>query len=119
MRLRNRHPGANYVWVLEAHKTGFPHCHLVIFKEFTKAEQNAIKALWSSKYEAGSLDRGVEITSKKSDESIQSIRNYLMKYMAKELALATEPWTKRDFLFNAMVWKTKTRMWEHRKAYRL
>lgn len=109
--IRHRHPGINYVWVLEAHKTGFPHCHLVIFKEFTKSEQNAIKSLWSSKYEAGSLDRGVKITSKKSDESIKSIRNYLMKYMAKQFGTGTELWKKGDLLFNAMVWETKTRMW--------
>lgn len=108
--IRNKYPGINYVWILEPHKTGFPHCHLVIFKAFTESEQNAIKTLWSSKYQAGSIDRGITITSKNSDESILSIRNYLMKYMSKQFGTG-EPWTKEELLFNAMVWKTGTRMW--------
>lgn len=108
--IRNKYPGINYVWILEPHKTGFPHCHLVIFKEFSETEQNAIKALWSCKYQAGSKDRGIEITSKNSDESILSIRNYLMKYMSKQFGTG-EPWTKVELLFNAMVWNTHTRMW--------
>jgi hypothetical protein len=108
--IRNKYPGINYVWILEPHKTGFPHCHLVIFKEFTESEQNAIKTLWSCKYQAGSIDRGIEITSKNSDESILSIRNYLMKYMSKQFGTG-EPWTNSELLFNAMIWETGTRMW--------
>jgi hypothetical protein len=108
--IRNKYPGINYVWILEPHKTGFPHCHLVIFKEFTESEQNAIKVLWTCKYKAGSIDRGIEISSKNSDESILSIRNYLMKYMSKQFGTG-EPWTKEELLFNAMVWETGTRMW--------
>lgn len=108
--IRHNYPGINYVWVLEPHETGFPHCHLVIFKEFTESEQNAIKALWTCKYQAGSIERGVKITSKNSDESILSIRNYLMKYMSKQFGTG-EPWTDGELLFNAMVWDTGTRMW--------
>jgi hypothetical protein len=108
--IRNKYPGINYVWILEPHKTGFPHCHLVIFKEFTESEQNAIKTLWSCKYQAGSIDRGIKITSKNSDESILSIRNYLMKYMSKQFGTG-EPWTDAELLFNAMIWETGTRMW--------
>jgi hypothetical protein len=109
--LRNRYPGINYVWVLEPHETGFPHNHLVVFREFTEAEQNTIKQLWSKKYRAGSYDRGIDITSKRSDKSIQSIRNYLMKYMTKQFGSGEEPWTDDEILFNAMVWVTSTRMW--------
>jgi hypothetical protein len=43
--LRNRYPGINYVWVLEPHETGYPHCHLVIFREFSEIKQTAIKQL--------------------------------------------------------------------------
>ena len=109
--LRNRYPGTNYVWVLEPHETGFPHCHLVVFREFSEDEQQEIKRLWSEKYQAGSYDRGIEVTSKRSDESIHSIRNYLMKYMTKQFGNGEEPWTNGELLFNAMVWTTKTRMW--------
>ena len=109
--LRNRYPGKNYVWVLEPHETGYPHCHLVVFHKFSDTEQNEIKRLWSEKYQAGSYDRGIEVTSKRSDESIQSIRNYLMKYMTKQFGNGDEPWQDGEFLFNAMVWATGTRMW--------
>jgi hypothetical protein len=109
--LRNRYPGTNYVWILEPHETGYPHCHLVVFREFTEEEQNFIKQLWSEKYQAGSYTRGIEITSKASTESIHSIRNYLMKYMTKQFGSGDEAWTDGEFLFNAMVWKTSTRMW--------
>lgn len=108
---RNRYPGLNYVWVLEAHKTGFSHCHLIVFREFTEAEQNTIKELWSCKYEAGSLDHGVKVSSSGESEKILSMKNYLMKYMDKQFGIGTESWTKGDLLFNATIWKTKTRMW--------
>ncbi len=64
---------------------------------------------WESR--AGSFDRGIEVTSKRSDESIHSIRNYLMKYMTKQFRTGDEPWTKGELLFNAMVWATGTSMW--------
>ena len=109
--LRNRYPGTNYVWVLEPHETGYPHCHLVVFREFSYDEQNEVKRLWNEKYHAGSFDRGIEVTSKLSDESILSIRNYLMKYMAKQFGTGDEPWKNGETLFNAIVWMTGTRMW--------
>lgn len=109
--LRNRYPGIYYVWVLEPHETGNPHCHFVAFREFPVSEQDEIKRLWSEKYKAGSFDRGIEVTSKRSDESIHSIRNYLMKYMAKQFIPGDVPWTDGELLFNAMVWATGTRMW--------
>jgi hypothetical protein len=109
--LRNRYQGINYVWVLEPHETGFPHCHLIIFREFSDDQQKVIKQLWSEKYRAGSFDRGIDFTLKKSDESIRSIRNYLMKYMIKQFGNGDEPWSDGELLFNAMVWASCTRMW--------
>lgn len=109
--LRNRFKGTNYVWVLEPHKTGYPHCHLVVFREFSEEEQTFIKQLWSEKYQAGSFERGIEISSKISDESIKSIRNYLMKYMVKQFGTGDKPWTEGEILFNAIIWNTGTRIW--------
>lgn len=107
--LRNRYLGINYVWRLESHETGYPHCHLVVFREFSDLEQQEIKRLWNEKYHAGSYDRGIEVTSKRSDESIQSIRNYLMKYMTKQFGNGDESWTDGEPLYNAMIWATGTR----------
>jgi hypothetical protein len=66
----NRYPGIPYVWVIEPHETGYPHSHLVAFREFNDEAQHEIKHLWSEKHQAGSYDRGIEVTSKRSDESI-------------------------------------------------
>lgn len=109
--LRNRYPRINYVWVFEPHETGYPHCHLVVFREFSEAEQTDIKWLWSEKYQTGSYDRGIDVTSKSSDEAIHSIRNYLMKYMTKQFGTGDDAWTEGELLFNAIVWDTGTRMW--------
>lgn len=115
--LRNRYPETNYVWVLEPHKTGYPHCHLVVFQEFSDKEQEEIKRLWTEKYHAGSYEHGIEVSSKRSDESIRSIRNYLMKYMTKQFGSGDKPWTEGELLFNAMVWATGTRMWGASKEF--
>jgi len=48
--MRNRYSHINYVWVLEPHETGYPHCHLVVFWEFSDLEQQEIKRLWSENY---------------------------------------------------------------------
>jgi hypothetical protein len=92
--LRNRYPGINYVWVLELHETGNSYCHHVVFREFSDNEHHEIKRLWSEKYPTGSFDRGIEVTSKRSDESIRSIHNYLMEYMTKQFGNGDEPWTE-------------------------
>lgn len=108
--LRNRYRGINYFWVLEPHATGYPHCHLVVFQEFSDVEQKEIKRLWSEKYQAGSYKRGIKISSKRSDESIQFIRNYLMKYMTKQFGKGDNPWTYGELLFNAIVWTMGSRI---------
>lgn len=109
--IRHKHPGINYFWVMENHEdTGYVHRHLVFFHEFTQAEQDSFIELWSRKYQAGSRKHGLKISSKNSNGSIQSIRNYLMGYMSKQFGTG-EPWTSAEKLFNAAMWKTKTRMW--------
>lgn len=56
-------------------------------------------------------DRGIEVTSKRSDESIHSIRNYLMKYMTKQFGKGEDSLIDGELLFNSMVWATGIRMW--------
>jgi hypothetical protein len=34
-----------------------------------------------------------------------------MKYMVKQFGAGDEPWSEGEFLFNAMIWATGTRMW--------
>jgi hypothetical protein len=66
------------------------------------------------KYQAGREDVGVAFSlpsaSKDSDfkaGSIAEVRFYLMKYLSKGVYKKMEP---SEILFNAVLWKTKTRM---------
>jgi hypothetical protein len=114
--LRNRHPGMDYVQIMEGHpETGWAHSHLTCFKEFTEKEKEKIKKLWSEKYEAGSYGHGVKLEAKNSEESIRSLKNYLMKYMASQFGVGDTEWTPQEWLFNALMWETKTRMWSSSK----
>jgi hypothetical protein len=115
--IRNRIKGyaIDYFCLLEPHDTGYAHLHMIIFDEFTQDEQDKIKYLWSEKYEAGA-SFGVNFQFKKPKESIQSIRNYAMKYLAKGLRSSgskyyKESWSPAEAVFNAVLWQTKTRLW--------
>jgi hypothetical protein len=57
---------------------------------FSEAEQIAIKQLWRKKYLTGSYDQGIEFSSKRSDEAIHLIRNYLMKDMTTQFGTGYE-----------------------------
>jgi hypothetical protein len=110
--LRHRYPGLNYVWVMEGHpETGWVHSHMICFKKFTDGESEGIKKLWSEKYEAGSYKNGVKLTVGDSEENIRSIKNYLMAYMSPQFGIGDTQWTPQEWLFNALMWQTKTRMW--------
>ncbi|MCK4817966.1 hypothetical protein KA005_19505 [bacterium] len=111
--------GVSYVWVLEPHtkhNTGYPHIHVILFTEFTDSEKQRITDLWSEKYKAGSAAHGVDFTFKPPEESIKSIRNYLMKYLASTFCdtgskYGSPRWTTGILLFNALVWHHGYRMW--------
>jgi len=108
-------PDIEYVWIMEPHKTGYPHLHVVILDDVSESAQEAIKKLWSKNYKAGSEKHGVNFSVKKSSEAINSIRNYLMKYMAKGFKTTgskfgrNENWGAGELVFNALAWKHKWR----------
>ena len=116
MALRLYLPSNRYVWIMEPHKTGYPHLHVIIFEDVNKETQDAISRLWSKKYKAGSADHGVNFAIKTPDESIRSIRNYLMKYVAKGFSSTGSKfedghtWGTGELVFNALVWKHKWRI---------
>ena len=110
--LRHRYPGLNYVWVMEGHpETGWAHSHMICFIRFDDWESEGIKKLWSEKYEAGSYKNGVKLTLGDSVDEIHSIKNYLMQYMSPQFGVGNTEWTPQEWLFNALMWDTKTRMW--------
>lgn len=109
-------PKVPYVWVMEPHKSGYPHLHVIIFADVDERTQEAIKKLWAKKYKAGSLENGANFTVSKPEHGIKSIRNYLMKYIVKGF-LSTgskfgegDSWSAGELVFNALVWKHQWRL---------
>ena len=103
-----RKRGYSYVWILEPHRTGYPHIHVAIIGRVDEKDQKRIKTLWT-RYGGGSFEHGAHFSEKSGEDSILSIRNYLMKYMIK--SWADSKWTTAQLVFNALVWDNNWRMW--------
>lgn len=97
-----------YVWILEPHKTGYPHIHVCILGKVSHKDQQRIKNLWN-KYGCGSVEHGAQFSEKTGNNSVKSIRNYLMKYMIK--AWRDSEWTTAQLIFNSLVWNNEWRLW--------
>lgn len=89
--LRKHVPGLEYILAMEAHKSGYPHLHIFLLtpEPIPEALQQKCMNLWEKKYKAGSSEHGIEFTFKTTDTPIQSIRNYLMKYVCKSFYALT------------------------------
>lgn len=103
-------PGLQCVVVYEPHTKGyfpgFPHVHVLYFGVIPDKLQEQVKRLWSDKYKLGSYERG--ITFEVSKDNLQSGRNYVMKYLWKQLMSGfTDP---SVILFNAVAWKHRYRL---------
>jgi hypothetical protein len=110
MMIRTFLPGTEYLWIVEPHKTGYPHLHVALFSDVPESIQERIKTLWSAKYRAGSFEHGADFEIRKPDQAIESLRNYLMKYIAKgfistDSRYGGEGWTASELVFNACVWE--------------
>jgi hypothetical protein len=91
---------------VEPHKSGYPHMHVAIFGYVRKELQERLERLWSEKYEVGSREHGIDFSVKSVKESIQSVRNYLMKYIAKGIGgEGRKKWTVEEWVYHALAWK--------------
>lgn len=103
----------DYFYVLEPHASGYPHMHLCYLSKFTQEDEQRIRSLWSVKYGAGEQ---VDFAFREPEEAVQSIRNYLLKYMRKGFLesgskFCDEKLSPGQLVFNAMLRKTQLRMW--------
>jgi len=113
--MRKKYGKVDYFWMLEPHKTGYAHMHLVYWRVLSESEQDHIRKIWERKYQAGREGIGIGFSLPKASEdgifedgSIAKVRSYLLKYLSKGLY---KEWSPAELLFNAVLWKTKTRMW--------
>lgn len=109
--MRKNLPSVPYVAIMEPHQSGYPHLHIVVFADINQALQERLKRLWSEKYGAGSYAHGLDFEAR-TPTSIESVRNYLMKYVAKgfvntgsKFSVLDIPWTAEQLVYNALVWK--------------
>ena len=118
--LRKWYPDIEYVHIMEPHRSGYPHMHVILFGDLPVSAQEDIRRLWSEKYKAGSFEHGVDFSIRSPDNGIKSIRNYLMKYIQKTLINGKtgskfeneiNNWTPGELLFNATIKAHKWRLW--------
>lgn len=110
-----KHKGLQYVSVTEPQKSGNPHNHIIIFATFPIEEQIEYRKMWE-KWNIGSFEHGLDFDERQKSGKIKSLRNYLMKYMAKSFidykSKYDKPiWNKEQLLFNAVAWKYGFRTW--------
>lgn len=106
-KLRQSIRRRSYVWILEPHRSGYPHIHVALLEPVTEKDQARIKALWH-KYGCGDQEHGAQFSTPKGG-TVGSIRNYLMKYMVK--AWGDSTWTTAQLVFNALAWEHSWRLW--------
>lgn len=75
--------GFSYVWVLEPHKSGYAHIHMLYFgKKLSKNNKKRIKDLWDKKYNAGTQ---LDFAYSKTQRSLNNAGGYVFKYLAKTM----------------------------------
>jgi len=105
----------NYFYILEPHKSGYAHLHIMYMKILTDAEKKIITDAWTTKYGMGSY-KGINFSEPKESldgtcfsGSVKFVRCYLMKYVSK--GLHSESMSKGELLFNSLLKKHKIRLW--------
>jgi hypothetical protein len=98
--------GKSFVKFYEPHKTGYPHIHLMCFDDYSPADIEHIKELWSAFTGADLLD-GAKYDPGKNPKSLVA---YLMKYLTKQNWHHIVEWTDSDWLFNSIAHKYKYRL---------
>ncbi|MGA2824181.1 MAG: hypothetical protein ABSE72_11720 [Bacteroidales bacterium] len=109
MLIRNKiRKGVPYFWIAEPQpESGYPHIHAGYFTEFTNPEKDRLKNHWSRVIEAGDYKHGLDFSFEQMHQSgeVKSLRNYLMKYLAKTFVETIPNWTPEELVFNAIAWK--------------
>jgi hypothetical protein len=96
-----------FITILEPHKSGFPHLHVVINTPYYLISQKELQKLWK-------IGKVVWIRRVKNSEEIL----YLMKYLTKQFKV--DKWDKKDWVYFALLWKSGTRSYSvSRCFYRL
>lgn len=122
----------HYFWVREPHpSSGYPHKHLVVFGEVAhwlrkKGNQDYIKNLWDKKWDIGNehgLHFDCEIPQRSGKGALESVANYLLKYLVKSFGDVESKHDDKEILdmsyeealFNSFMWASGSRSWSASK----
>jgi hypothetical protein len=104
--IRTLAPDIPYIWIMEPHKSGYPHIHIALFGYISPKIQKRLAKLWTDKYNIGSKKHGINFQVSSVKESIKSIKNYLLKYISKSIGSnGRKSWSPEEFLYHATAWK--------------
>ena len=107
--IRNKiRKGVHYFWITEPQpESGYPHIHAGYFTEFTETEKDRSKNHWSRIVKAGDFKHGLDFSFEQNFKNgeVASLRNYLMKYLAKTFVVTIPNWTPEELVFNTIAWK--------------
>ena len=116
----------HYVWVVEAHKSGYPHIHIAIFGDVSEwlndyTNELRIKEILEEEHDLGKTGVATEFDTKppSGDGTINELSNYLMKYFSKnfgEIKSKYEDESLEDkewgtIVYNACMWLSGYRTW--------
>lgn len=101
----------SYFWVVEPHtqnETGYPHYHLAVFRyvdnnikdAYGEGMEDKLRRLYSEEWQTGSHTYGLDFRQMKGENSIDDLKNYLMKYISKGY-INDKPWSPGELVFNA------------------
>lgn len=131
--LRYHYGTVDFFRAFEPHASGYVHLHIMYMRSISKDDQKILRHLWTEKYGFGSKRQGINFQSVRASENgnfsagvVSKIKGYVMKYVGKGLIPRSDDpdydYTFREkhiklkmapkqLLFNALLKKTKTRLW--------
>jgi hypothetical protein len=124
--LRHEYGAIDYFYILEPHKSGYAHMHIMYMKKLSDMEQVHIKKLWADKYGVGSYEHGIDFSEPRASTdgffeggSIGRIRGYIMKYISKGLVdeSGVSKMPLNELLFNSLLKKHKIRLWNSSRNF--
>lgn len=117
----------HYCWVVEAHKSGYPHIHIAIFGDVShwlddNSNKSRVQELLEEKHDLGKSGVATEFDTKppSGDGAINELSNYLMKYMKKNFGEIKSEYENEDLsdkdwgtlVYNACMWLSGYRTWD-------
>lgn len=107
----------NYLWVLEPHKSGYPHLHLVVFETRIPNIED-LASWWSDNYTEGRADLcGVDWERIPTRQAYNRVCSYISKYVIKTLSFENMETDQQELnlrlFWLGLLWLSGRRSWSY------